>query len=324
MYCIIMSSPIKPIINPNQMKLFFVVNPISGGVDKEPFLKEVKQLCHVYGIDYQIFKTTGKDDKKIGIEQIKAYHPDKVISVGGDGTTLFTATMLLESGYPMGIIPLGSANGMATELYVDPDPINALKDIIMTDIISGLDLLLINGKHYTLHLGDVGVNAQIVESYEKDPKRGMITYAKYFLKELEKLTPFEVKVESKEGSYSGMVLMTALCNARKYGTGVPLNTTGNPMDGKFEIVLVEDIDLSSLLLAGLAALDDRFLDNQKSKVITTTQARIEFDKPRMLQLDGEVIEQLKIIDIELLKGAVPLITTQKNRHLDRTIPSERH
>lgn len=298
------------------MKLFFVVNPISGGVDKEPFLKEAKKLCELYGHDYQIFKTTGKDDKKNALERIQVYNPDKVISVGGDGTTLFTATMLLDTNYPMGIIPLGSANGMSTELFVDPLPINALKDIIMTDIVRGLDLLMINRKHYTMHLGDVGVNAQIVDSYEKDPKRGMITYAKYFLSELEKLTPFKVKVESKEGSYSGMVLMIALCNARKYGTGVPLNTTGNPMDGKFEIVLIEGIDFSSLLLAGLAALDDRFLDHQKSKVITTTKARIEFDKPRMLQLDGEIIEELKVIDVELLRGAVPLLTTGKNKHIE--------
>ena len=43
------------------MKLFFVVNPISGGVDKEPFLKEAKKLCELYGHDYHIFKTTGKE-----------------------------------------------------------------------------------------------------------------------------------------------------------------------------------------------------------------------------------------------------------------------
>ena len=297
------------------MKLFFVVNLISGGVDKEPFLKEARALCAMYGLEYKIFKTTGKDDQEHAIKQIKAFQPDKIISVGGDGTTLFTAVTLLETGYPMGIIPLGSANGMATELFVDPVPMNALRDVIMSDMVGDLDLLLINGKHYTMHLGDVGINAQIVESYENDPKRGMTTYAKYFLSELQKLKPFRVKVETDEEWYTGMVLMTALCNARKYGTGVPLNTTGNPMDGKFEIVLLEKLDLPSLIRAGLAALDDKFLDSQKSKVITTTKARIEFDRPRMLQLDGEVIEETQVIDVELLKGAVRLITTGKNEHL---------
>ncbi len=298
------------------MKLFFIVNPISGGVDKEPFLKEAHQLCKMYGLEYRIFKTTGKDDKENALEGIEAFKPDKIVSVGGDGTTLFTATSLLGTEYPMGIIPLGSANGMATELFVDPVPINALRDIIMTDIVGNLDLLLINGEHYTMHLGDVGINAQIVESYEKDPKRGMITYAKYFLEELEKLKPFSVKVETEEGNYEGKVLMAAICNARKYGTGVPLNTTGNPMDGKFELVLLEDLDLTSLIRSGLAALNDKYLDSQKSKVLTTTKARIEFDEPKLLQLDGEVIEPMEVIDIELLPGAARLLTTRKNKHLD--------
>jgi diacylglycerol kinase family enzyme len=297
------------------MKLFFIVNPISGGVDKEPFLKEARQLCELYGLEYKIFKTTGKNDKENALKGIDSFKPDKIVSVGGDGTTLLTATTILGTEYPMGIIPLGSANGMATELFVDPVPINALKDIVMTDIVGNLDLLLINGKHYTMHLGDIGINAQIVQSYENDPNRGMTTYAKYFISELQKLKPFRVKVETEEEWYQGKVLMTALCNTRKYGTGVPLNTTGNPMDGKFEIVLLEKVDLPSLIRAGLAALNDKYLDSQKSKVMTTTKARIEFDEPRLLQLDGEVIESFKEINIELVPGAARLLTTRKNQHL---------
>ena len=296
------------------MKLFFVVNPISGGVDKEPFLNEAKALCELYSIEYQIFRTTGKDDKKKAREQIIAFEPNKVISVGGDGTTLFTATVLLNTGYPMGIVPMGSANGMATELYVDPDPMRAFTDIVMSSKVGDLDLLLVNGKHYTLHLGDVGINAQIVESYEKDPKRGMATYAKYFLNELKKQKPLLVKVETEEDWYTGKVLMTALCNARKYGTGVPLNTVGNPMDGKFEIVLLENLNLTSLIRAGLASFDEKYLDSQKSKVITTDKARIEFDRPRLLQLDGEVIEPVQTIDVEMVKGAAKLITTSRNEY----------
>ena len=104
--------------------------------------------------------------------------PDKVVSIGGDGTALFTALALMGSPYPMGIVPLGSANGMAKELFVNPKPIEALRDIIMSNRIEGLDILKVNDEYYTMHLGDVGVNANLVEAYEKDPNRGMITYAK--------------------------------------------------------------------------------------------------------------------------------------------------
>ncbi len=138
------------------MKILFVVNPISGGVDKEPFLKQARAYCEKYGIDHHVFKTTGKNDEENLQEVLDNFQPDKVASVGGDGTTLFTALALLNTNYIMGIIPLGSANGMATELFVDPDPFIAFKDLVASQVVAGLDLVRVNSDHYTLHMGDVG------------------------------------------------------------------------------------------------------------------------------------------------------------------------
>ena len=76
------------------MKLLFIVNPISGGVNKEPFLKNAQQLCSQYGITLTIFKTTGKNDKEQLQKILGKEQPDKVAAVGGDGTVLFAATAL--------------------------------------------------------------------------------------------------------------------------------------------------------------------------------------------------------------------------------------
>ena len=80
------------------MKILFVINPISGGVDKEPFIREAKSKCEKYGIQYHLFKTTGKDDEKHLEDILVEFRPDKVASVGGDGTTLFTSIALLKWG----------------------------------------------------------------------------------------------------------------------------------------------------------------------------------------------------------------------------------
>ncbi len=297
------------------MKLLFVVNPISGGINKEPFLKEAKALCEKYGHKFHIFRTTGKNDDLNLMKQLIKVNPGKVISVGGDGTTLFTSLVLKDSDYPMGIIPMGSANGMATELFVNPNPVEALKDIIMSEIYAGLDIVVVNDEHHSIHIGDVGVNAHIVYNYEKDPNRGMITYAKYFLEQLKELNEFPVVIKANGKTYKERSYMVAVCNARKFGTGVPLNIQGNPMDGKFEIVLVTKIDATSLLKAGLASFDESFYDHQSGKVISTNHAEIEFDKPRILQLDGEVIGEFQKLKVDIIKGAVKFITTKNNKYL---------
>lgn len=297
------------------MKLLFVVNPISGGVDKEPFLKKAKSLCNKYGIDYYIFKTTGKQDEKLLKNVLQTYKPDRVASVGGDGTTLFTSVSLLNTQIPIGIIPLGSANGMATELYVNPDPIEALRDLIMSNIIGELDMLIVNDTHYSMHIGDVGINAQMVKSYEEDDNRGMITYAKYFIEELKSMSPFVVEVIANDETIKAKGVMVGICNSRKYGTGVPLNLTGNPMDGMFEIVIVKQIDVNSLLKAGLSKFNDTFYDSQNGVMISTDKATIHFDQPRLLQLDGEVIGEFQQLKVAVMPGAVKLITTKENIYL---------
>ncbi len=294
------------------MKILFVVNPISGGVNKEPFIKKAKSICKKYGIDFLFFKTTGKDDAKKLKDILSNYQPDKVASVGGDGTTLFTSEILLNSTIPMGIIPLGSANGMATELFVNPDPVEALKEIIMSQVVAGLDMILVNDKYYSIHIGDVGINANIIKSYEKDKNRGMSTYAKYFIEEVKKSKPFGFSVKANGKTIREKGIMVGICNARKYGTGVPLNLKGNPMDGKFEIVIVKQINLNSLLLAGLSKFDEIFYDNQNGIVIKTDIADIEFDQPRLLQLDGEVIGMFSKLNLKILKGAVKIITSHDN------------
>lgn len=299
------------------MKLLFVVNPISGGVNKEPFLKKAEALCKRYGIDYVIFKTTGKNDEQHLKQILDEVNPDKVASVGGDGTTLFTSIILRNTNYPMGIIPLGSANGMATELFVNPDPIRALKDIIMSQVVAGLDMVVVNEEYYSIHIGDVGVNAGIVESYEKDKNRGMATYAKYFIEELKKLKPFEFAIKANGKLIKDKGLMLGICNSRKYGTGIPLNISGNPMDGKFEIVVVEKMNMSTLLKAGLSKFDENFHDSQNGIVISTDEAEITFDRPRLLQLDGEVIDNFSKLNVKIHPGAVKFITHQDNLFLKK-------
>lgn len=299
------------------MKLLFVVNPISGGVDKEPFLKNALDICNKYSIAYEVFKTTGKND----LENLKVIlpkaNPDKVISVGGDGTTLFISIALLNTNYPLGIIPLGSANGMATELFVNPVPIEAFKDILFSEVIEGLDMVVVNSEHYSIHIGDVGVNASIVESYEKDKNRGMATYAKYFIEEIKQLNSFNFSITANGKTIKDKGLMIGICNSRKYGTGIPLNISGNPMDGKFEIVVIKKMDSNSLIKAGLSKFDESFYDSQNGFSISTTEAKINFEEPRLLQLDGEVIGKFSELNIKIKPGAVKFITHNNNLFLKK-------
>jgi len=51
----------------------------------------------------------------------------------------------------------------------------------------------------------------------------------------------------------------------------------------------------------------------------TSKAELIYDEPRLLQLDGEVIGKFKTLNVELLAGAVNLITTGRNKYIKGNI-----
>lgn len=297
------------------MNILLVLNPVSGGLDKAAFLDKARAVCKKYGYTLKIFETTGKNDGQKLKDAIADFEPRRVVAAGGDGTILLAAIALQNQDIPLGVVPLGSANGMAAELHVNPEPIEAFKDILTSQLVAGLDMLVVNGKHYAIHIGDVGVNARIVEAYSKDENRGMATYAKYFIAELKEMEPVKFTMKYDDETVQDKGVMIGICNARKYGTGVPLNTSGNPMDGKFEVVIIRDFDLNMLIRAGLSKFDERFHDSQKSTVISTGAAQITFDQPQLLQLDGEVIGEFGKLEIKIMKHAVKLVTHSENPYV---------
>ncbi len=107
------------------MKLLFIINPGSGSHDIN--LKEVISAhfdAKNTEIDlFELPKDCSLDKIKAKITSSKA---DRVVAVGGDGTLKLVAECLLDTETPIGIIPAGSANGMAKELGIPTDIEQAL------------------------------------------------------------------------------------------------------------------------------------------------------------------------------------------------------
>ena len=182
-------------------------------------------------------------------------------------------------------------------------------------LASNPDMLVINNEHHALHLGDVGLNAELVKSHDYDENRGMLTYAKYFFEKLRLSEPFSITIEREGSERQEKAVMLAIGNARKCGTGIPINLEGDPTNGKFELVLIKALNAKLLIQAGLSALNEVFQDGENLAVFSATIAKVRFDVARTLQLDGELIGEFSELQIKILPGAVKLIMTARNPYL---------
>lgn len=299
------------------MKLLILLNPISGGNDKSDFLGRARALCDRYGLDYRVQETTGEDDAQRLRDACAEFEPDRLAVVGGDGTVQLAVSALREQNLPIGIVPFGSANGMAAELGVAQDPLEAFRDLITTQHQLPLDLIQVNDEHLCLHMGDVGINANMVQAFEEDEGRGWWTYAKHFVSALQQAEAFGFSLESAGKKLESHAYMLAIANARKYGTGMVLNPEGSPHDGMFELVVVKKNDLSGLLQLGLSSLMEKGWEqlDEYMDVHSLGQGHIQLEQPMVLQLDGEVIGEVETLHLKALPAAATFLATTDNPFL---------
>lgn len=285
------------------MKILFVINPGSGrkkDVDWKAIIeKYFEHLSHA--IDFFIVEgdNASKELKKV----INKSKPQRVIAVGGDGTVAMVAKELLHSDMQMGIIPAGSANGMARELEIPDEPEKAL-EIILEGEVKSADVILMNEKDICLHLSDIGLNAQLIKYFKEGSLRGKLGYARVVLKVLLRKQRMRVVIQSKEAEVLRSAVMVAIANASKFGTGATINPQGDIYDGIFEVVIVRKLGVLEILKMFLKF--QRF-NPKKIEVLPATSVKIETSHYVHFQIDGEYFGKVKSVTAKILPAQLNLL-----------------
>ncbi|AMQ01204.1 Diacylglycerol kinase catalytic region [Pedobacter cryoconitis] len=283
------------------MKLLFIVNPGSGSENtdfKTVITDFFKGLEHKFEI-YELTKDCSNEQIKAAIDQAKA---TRVIAVGGDGTLKLVCDLLKGTKTPIGIIPAGSANGMAKELGV-PLAINEALDLAINGETKEIHAVVVNGE-LCIHLSDIGFNAYIVKKFDDLPQRGMWGYTKALWKALWSHHKMEVEFQIGEEKIRSEAAMVVIANATMYGTGVKINPDGKLDDDVFEVILVKKYSLMEIIKIRFTDLP---FNPEKIESFQTKGLRIQTKHKAHFQVDGEYIGKVNTIEAELLPAAITVI-----------------
>lgn len=227
---------------------------------------------------------------------IEKFDGDTVVAVGGDGTVNMIASLLHGSRKILGIVPAGSANGMAKELNIPIDAEKALT-VIENGNAGWCDAILINNKDVCLHLSDIGLNAQLVKYFDEGKLRGKWGYARMILKALWYKQKMYINLQSGSQQIKREAFMVVLANASKYGTGAVINPQGAINDGAFEVVIVRRLAFSELLKM---LFRPQPFNPKKIEVIRATGISIHSRHRAHFQIDGEYKGKLKYVRASIL------------------------
>jgi len=279
----------------NIKTVLLVVNPISGDLDKTNLLDQVKKEIIKIKASLVIFYTKGKNDIKDLKASIKEVNPCRIICAGGDGTIKLVAEALQSRKIPVGIIPAGSANGLATNLEL-PGTIQEQIKTALGESVNAMDIILLDNE-VCLHMSDFGLNAELIRNYEKSALRGKLGYLLQSIPTLvESEYPFQFIIEANNKIIETEGILVAIANARSYGTGATVNPRGRINDGKFEILIFKNFDVIEILktLRNEVELDPDFVET-----IQTTEARISCIKPVAFQIDGEFLGERRDVHVKI-------------------------
>jgi YegS/Rv2252/BmrU family lipid kinase len=291
-------------MQPAPQKLLFIVNPNSGGKNRQDFQTQIKEYFKLLDHDVNYYILAGKNDAATIKDTIEKFKPYKVVAVGGDGTLNMVAKIIMDTDVQMGIIPAGSANGMAKELNI-PTAFNDMMRLIMEGTSKKTDILRINDDDICLHLSDIGLNARLIKYFEEGNMRGKLGYAKVALKVLWRKQHIRVTINSTEKVIKRNAFMVVLANASKYGTGAVINPEGSLYDGFFEVVIIRQLAIFEILKMWFKP---KPFNKKNIEIIKGCSVQIATGHKVHFQVDGEYKGKVKQVKAEILPGVLNLLT----------------
>lgn len=286
----------------NAIKLLFIINPGSGNNKKEwgkifPGFFADKPSCTI-----ELYELPGDCDPSIICKKIETAQADIVVAVGGDGTVKLVAGCLQNKNTTLGIIPGGSANGLAKELGIPEEPEKAL-ELLMDGNVKKIHLTRINDQP-CIHLSDIGFNAYVVRKFEDGQSRGMWGYLKAAFRVIWQYQKMRVRIQTDNEEVSRMAAMVVIANGTKYGNGVVINPLGSIYDNMFEVIVIRKISFREILKMRFS---QKGFDPAKTEFFQTRSLTIKSRYHVHFQVDGEVMRKTKTVKADINENALKIV-----------------
>ena len=126
-------------------KILFFINPISGTGTRKQLENKIIKKCQEKNVGFELLFTSQDGDYSFLREKIKSDSITDIVICGGDGSLGPVISSILNVKVNIGIIPMGSGNGLALTAKI-PKEFNKAFEIIFKGTPRRIDAFFINNK----------------------------------------------------------------------------------------------------------------------------------------------------------------------------------
>jgi YegS/Rv2252/BmrU family lipid kinase len=286
-----------------------IANPAAGPSWRrrppEALAAVIAQVLRRHHADGQVMLTSGPGHATtLARDAVKA-GADIVVAWGGDGTINEVASALVHSRAALGIVPVGSGNGLGREVGV-PSGHEAALEAALAGRDRMIDAGQLNGRAF-FNTAGIGFDGHVIGVFASATwhVRGLPSYAAVAIRELFRYRPsaYVIREDGRPDQARGALLIS-VANTRQWGNGALIAPAARMDDERLDLVIVPPLPpvvvlanmwrLFSGSLAGWATVETR----------QVRAATILASPPAPVQVDGEPVGDLAAIEIRVIPAAL--------------------
>ena len=292
-------------------KLMLIINPVAGKGGYKLNFGDALQVLDNGGYRTSIFFTEKSGDAT----EIAAKHAaefDTVACIGGDGTLseVMAGLMRVENPPPVGYIPMGTANDIATTLSLPKNDIVGAAKKILEGTPHPYDLGGFGNDGNFAYIAAFGAFTEVSYSTSQAQKKllGHLAYVLQGATLLPKIEAYNARVEYDGGVFEGKLMYGSMTNSTSIAGVFKLKEDMVSLgDGMSELVLVKDPGNVEGVGEILTSVLTQRYDSDKLLVAHTKRAKFTFDKPVAWTKDGEAGGEHQEIELTNFKAPIQMI-----------------
>lgn len=293
-------------------KIVFIINPVSGTRGKHNIPELIFKLIDSKLYDPEIRFTEGPGHARELALRMAAKKVPYVVAVGGDGTVNEVASALRGSSSALGIIPLGSGNGLARDLFIPLEPRRAIK-MLNHAVVKSIDYGLANDRPFFSTCG-FGFDAYVGWIFEKSGQRGFLSYSWAFLRAVFSYRHREYTFQIDGKSFVEQAVLVTIANSSQFGYNACVAPAADLQDGMLNLVIVQQIPLfhaPDLVFR----IFTRTLDKSRYvRSIPVKELKVQRQRRGLSHIDGDCIVMGENVVIEVVPRGLQVMTSAKKMH----------
>jgi YegS/Rv2252/BmrU family lipid kinase len=280
---------------------YFIINPNAGTNRKQQYKALVNRIQATPS--NTILETSRPKHAASLVQKAIQEGASRIIAVGGDGTINEVATAMIGTNIPLGIIPIGSGNGLARHLGI-PLKVNKALEHAMQGKSIQIDAASFNDQPFFCTAG-IGFDASVAHRFAKGKGRGLLNYIRATIYTLGHYQPIKVSIDN--GPWEN-VFSVSFANANQFGNNAYISPYSNIQDGLLEVIKIKQLNLFQATSIGIRLFLGTLPKSKMVETISCKEIFILYQSDQHLHLDGEqLFTNSDTLHVKNLPGALHVI-----------------